>query len=137
MNVHNRWTFVLSAVVRGWRRLWQNIPHRDRLSRASGRVTSSGAVSLGIMFQLHSPVRQDHSTLPGEIRTKMLQQRARFTSGALFSELVQKVPVTAILTAHIIEETHDRFHHLLAIYPGNFGLVQQRTSRCRGERDSR
>jgi hypothetical protein len=60
----------------------------------------------------------------------MSQQRAHFTSGALFSELIQKVPATAILTAHIIEETHDRFHHLLAIYPGDFGLGQQTASRC-------
>jgi hypothetical protein len=131
MNVRHRWTNVFSAVVRGWRRLWHNIPDPDRLSlsRGSGRVTSGGALSLGVMFRLHSPARQDHPTLPEEIRTLRLRQRARFTSGALFYELSQKVPATAVWTAYIIEETHDRFHHLLAIYPGDFGLVQQTTSR--------
>jgi len=131
MNVHHCWTYVFSAVVRGWRRLWGNIPHRDKLSlsRGSGRVTSGGALSPGVMFRLHSPAHQDHPTLPEEIRTLMSQQRAHFTSGALFTELLQKVPTTAILTAHIIEESDVQCHHLLAIYPGDFGLVQQTTSR--------
>src|SRR5262249_16244937 len=111
------WINVFRAVMRGWRRLLRRLPERNRLRRASGPITFREMLATGVAFTLHSPDRRDDPTIPEEVRAMFLENRARFTSGVLFADLGQIAQANVVLTAHIIEESHDQFHHLIVVYP--------------------
>ena len=117
MKIFQRWTDVLRVVVRGWRRLLSAISGSSRLTRPGGRLTSRGALAPGVRFTLHSPAPPQLFAVPEEVRRLLLEHRTQFINGVLFTELSRVAQENVVVSAHIIEESHDQLHHLLAVYP--------------------